>query len=106
MDVLRHIESKQLRDDIPDFAAGAYGKACGTELTGRPLPADPQLGRATADAARNIACSGDAAVVHDISEGGLAVAVAEVCIRSGVGARLDVDDWRVLFTEAPHRFFL
>jgi len=91
-------------DDTPDFAAGAYAKVCGAALSGRPLAADPEVGRAAVQAARDIACGGEAAVVHDLSEGGLAVAVAEICIKSGVGARLDVDDWRAVFTEAPHRF--
>ncbi len=91
-------------DDTPDFAGGAYAKVCGAVLSGRPLPADPEVGRAAVQAARDIACGGEAAVVHDLSEGGLAVAVAEICIKSGVGARLDVDDWRAVFTEAPHRF--
>jgi phosphoribosylformylglycinamidine synthase len=43
-------------------------------------------------------------VLHDLSAGGLAVALAEICIRSGVGASVEVTDWRELFTEAPHRF--
>jgi len=90
--------------DTPDFAGSALAKLSGAEPTGRPLPADPGVGRSAVEAARRIACSGDAAVVHDLSEGGLAVAVAEICIRSGIGARLDGSDWRVLFGEAPHRF--
>jgi phosphoribosylformylglycinamidine synthase len=42
-------------------------------------------------------------VLHDVSDGGLAVAVAEVCIASGVGAVIDVDDPVDLFGEDPHR---
>jgi phosphoribosylformylglycinamidine synthase II len=91
-------------DDSPDFAGSAFAEVAGAPLTGRPLSPDPQTGRAVVEAARLIASGGDAAVVHDVSEGGLAVAVAEICIRSGVGARLDIDDWKVLFGEAPHRF--
>jgi phosphoribosylformylglycinamidine synthase len=42
-------------------------------------------------------------VLHDVSDGGLAVAVAEVCIASGVGAQIDQDDTAFLFGEDPHR---
>jgi phosphoribosylformylglycinamidine synthase len=44
-----------------------------------------------------------APVLHDISDGGLAVAVAEVCIASGIGAILRDDDPGALFCEDPHR---
>ena len=43
-------------------------------------------------------------MLHDISDGGLAVAVAEVCIASGVGATITEDDPGRLFSEDPHRF--
>jgi phosphoribosylformylglycinamidine synthase len=43
-------------------------------------------------------------VLHDISGGGLAVAVAEICLASKVGAILHYTDWRHLFCEDPHRF--
>jgi phosphoribosylformylglycinamidine synthase subunit PurL len=41
--------------------------------------------------------------VHDISEGGLAVAIAESCIEGDIGARLTLDaaSDAVLFGEAP-----
>jgi phosphoribosylformylglycinamidine synthase subunit PurL len=46
---------------------------------------------------------GDLATVHDISEGGLTVALAESCIAGGLGARveLDVTDDAALFGEGP-----
>jgi phosphoribosylformylglycinamidine synthase len=39
-------------------------------------------------------------VLHDISEGGLAVALAEICIASGTGAAVDTPN---PFSEDPHR---
>jgi phosphoribosylformylglycinamidine synthase len=50
---------------------------------------------------------------HDLSEGGLAVAIAEMCINSGLGAGIFLEevsrennmfDYEVLFSESPTRF--
>ena len=43
-------------------------------------------------------------VLHDVSDGGLAVTIAEICIRLQTGVRLEVADWRCLFAEPPHTF--
>jgi len=40
---------------------------------------------------RDAVRGGDLATVHDVSEGGLAVTLAECCIEGGVGARVAVD---------------
>jgi phosphoribosylformylglycinamidine (FGAM) synthase-like enzyme len=47
--------------------------------------------------------SGDLPTAHDISEGGLACALAECCIAGGIGAkvRLDPTDEAAVFGEAP-----
>ncbi|MGH8943391.1 MAG: phosphoribosylformylglycinamidine synthase subunit PurL [Acidimicrobiia bacterium] len=71
------------------------------ELTGRPTPPDP-------DAAEHvIALAADLAhrvpVLHDISDGGLALAIAEVCIASQIGANVTESDNGRLFSEDPHR---
>ena len=42
--------------------------------------------------------------VHDVSAGGLAVALAEMAARAGEGCTLDVSDPAELFTELPSRF--
>ncbi len=42
--------------------------------------------------------------VHDVSGGGLAVALAEMAARAGEGCTLDVDDPAELFSELPSRF--
>jgi phosphoribosylformylglycinamidine synthase subunit PurL len=60
-----------------------------------------QAGALTAlrEAARN----GSLATVHDVADGGVAVALAECCIEGGIGARvaLPSDDDTALFGEAP-----
>jgi phosphoribosylformylglycinamidine synthase len=45
--------------------------------------------------------TGELATVHDISEGGLAVALAECCIEGGLGARVAGGDDTALFGEGP-----
>jgi phosphoribosylformylglycinamidine synthase len=90
------------RDDPTDFAGSAFARIVLGSEGGRPAPPDPEAGAAAV--ARAVTLAGWSPVLHDVSSGGLAVAVAEICIRSGVGAILAVDDWRELFDESPHRF--
>jgi phosphoribosylformylglycinamidine synthase len=45
--------------------------------------------------------AGGLATVHDLSEGGLAVALAECCIEGGLGARVAGGDDAALFGEGP-----
>ncbi len=46
--------------------------------------------------------SGEVPTAHDISEGGIACALAECCIEGGIGARVSIDDGEAaLFGEAP-----
>jgi phosphoribosylformylglycinamidine synthase subunit PurL len=54
-------------------------------------------------ALREAARNGSLATVHDVADGGVAVALAECCIEGGVGARvaLPSDDDTALFGEAP-----
>jgi phosphoribosylformylglycinamidine synthase subunit PurL len=44
--------------------------------------------------------------VHDVSSGGLAVALAEMAVAAGVGCTVAVDDGAELFTELPSRFVI
>jgi phosphoribosylformylglycinamidine synthase subunit PurL len=89
-------------EDAEDFAASAFARVVLGATGGRPAAPDPDAARAVVEAARFLA-DGVAPVVHDVSAGGLAVAVAEICIASGTGASLDPCDWRLLFSESPHR---
>ena len=86
-----------------DFAAGAYARVILGHLGGRPSPPNHDLGGRVIAAAADLAHAG-APVLHDVSHGGLGVAIAEICIRSSLGAELTVDDWPELFDESPHRF--
>ena len=67
------------------------------------LPAVDLAEQAAAlSALRSAVRAGDLATVHDSSEGGLAVALAECCIEGGVGATLRLDaDEVALFGEGP-----
>ena len=85
-----------------DNLAGSYVQRLAGVRGGRPTAADPEMGRRVVELAAELAHR--VPVLHDISDGGLAVAVAETCIASGVGATLEVTTFAHLFGEAPHRF--
>jgi phosphoribosylformylglycinamidine synthase len=85
-----------------DNLAGSYLQRLSGNTGGRPAPPDPAVGRRVIELAAELAHR--VPVLHDISDGGLAVAVAEICIASGVGAVLEVDGFARLFGEDPHRF--
>ncbi len=56
---------------------------------GAPPPVDLALERKTGDVVRGLIQSGQAKVVHDLSDGGLIVAAADMALASGVGVTLD-----------------
>ena len=77
---------------------GSEYQALYAEPAGRPAPLDLAAEAALVHALYESAplCS----LVHDVSEGGLAVCLAEAAIASGIGAELDLpDDPLVLFGE-------
>jgi phosphoribosylformylglycinamidine synthase len=84
-----------------DFAASAYATVVLDHLGGRPAPAD--LATAAALNRHAVRLAGVAPVLHDVSAGGVAVALAEICIRSEVGATIENGDWQLLLDEGPHR---
>jgi phosphoribosylformylglycinamidine synthase len=85
-----------------NLAGSAAQRVVHDDLTGRPTPADPQWATRVVDLAAKLAH--DVPVLHDISDGGLAVAVAEVCIASEIGAEIFEPEADLLFCEDPHRF--
>jgi phosphoribosylformylglycinamidine synthase II len=89
-------------EDHEDFAASAYNRVVLRHRRGRPGAPDPAMAVAVTEAAASLAST--VPVLHDVSSGGVAVALAEICIKSGVGVALDNGDWRCLLSEAPHRF--
>ncbi|MGH8914274.1 MAG: phosphoribosylformylglycinamidine synthase subunit PurL, partial [Acidimicrobiia bacterium] len=86
----------------PNLAGSAVQRVIHHELTGRPAAPDPDLAKEAIAIATGLAAR--VPVLHDISDGGLALAVAEICIASVVGATLIGDDLDLLFSEDPHRF--
>jgi phosphoribosylformylglycinamidine synthase subunit PurL len=61
---------------------------CGRE-EGAPPPVDLEAERRNGDFVRALIAEGVATAVHDVSDGGLLVAVAEMAMASGIGAELD-----------------
>lgn len=85
-----------------DNFAGSHLERLHGPAGGRPTAADPEVGLAVIDEAVRLAHV--APVLHDVSDGGLAVTIAEICIASGVGATIELGDTAELFGEDPHRF--
>jgi phosphoribosylformylglycinamidine synthase len=56
---------------------------------GAPPPVDLAAERAAGDLVRNLIGGGLLTSVHDVSDGGLLIALAEMAIASGIGARID-----------------
>ena len=86
----------------PNLSGSAAQRVLHATLTGRPTAPDPVVAKRVIATAAELAYS--VPVLHDISDGGLAVAVAEVCIAAGVGAAIVDMDTDLLFSEDPHRF--
>ena len=61
---------------------------CGRE-EGAPPPVDLLEERENGDFVRALILDGTASAAHDLSDGGLAVALAEMAMASGIGAALD-----------------
>ncbi len=95
-----------------DLLAGSrWAAGAGSRGTGRIIAPDPAAVASTAEAVRNLvngnAVPGAVLGVHDVAEGGIGLAVAEMAARSGVGATLArVPDHRTLFAESPGRAIL
>jgi phosphoribosylformylglycinamidine synthase len=87
----------------PSLVGSELAKLRGEPLAGA-LPS-PDLGelRALHAAVRQAVRSGALRSVHDVAEGGVAVALAECCIAGGIGARVDLDG-ALLFAEGPGAF--
>jgi phosphoribosylformylglycinamidine synthase len=91
----------------PSPAASELAKLRGERPDGPLPPLDLEALRVAHTAVREGVRSGALHSAHDIAEGGIAVALAECCALSGIGAeaRWD-DDAEALFGEAPGRAFL
>ncbi|HEX2154757.1 MAG TPA: phosphoribosylformylglycinamidine synthase subunit PurL [Acidimicrobiia bacterium] len=90
--------------DAVNLAGSAFEKVTFGHVGGRPAAADATMARKVIELAVRLVDQQLSPCLHDVSEGGLAVTVAEMAIASGVGVSIDYDDWRQLFSEDPHRF--
>ena len=77
-------------------------------LVGGSVPtADPSTAAPTFALVHRLIVAGLVRSCHDLSEGGLAVALAEMAMAGGLGARVEVEGGAVaLFSESPSRFVL
>jgi phosphoribosylformylglycinamidine synthase len=103
-----------------DDADGSRLVLVGTTKREGPGAAVPRVDLASArpvhEAVAAAIASGRVRACHDLSEGGLGVAVAEMCIAGGLGATLHLpavpredgleDDLAVLFSESAPRYLL
>ena len=84
-----------------DFAGSAYDRIINANMGGRPSDVDGDVARRVIAATATLAY--EIPVLHDISTGGLAVALAEIAFASGVGFQLDDLPHSALFDETPLR---
>jgi phosphoribosylformylglycinamidine synthase len=96
--------------DLTRFGGTQYAKVVLNDLWGLPPALDLDYEKRVQAAVRDIVSEGLAESAHDVSDGGLAVAIAESCFGAGVGAEIDVDsDLRPecsLFHEGPSRIVI
>jgi phosphoribosylformylglycinamidine synthase len=91
-----------------EFGASMYlRELCGRE-DGAPPPVDLALERKTGDLVRGLIQDGALRTVHDLSDGGLAAALCEVCLASNLGCelRLEGQAWVQLFAEDQARYLV
>jgi phosphoribosylformylglycinamidine synthase len=75
-----------------ELGASMYLRECLGREDGAPPPVDLTVERRNGDFVRNLIQSGQASVVHDLSDGGLIAAVAEMALAGKVGAQLLADE--------------
>jgi phosphoribosylformylglycinamidine synthase len=88
-----------------ELGGSAWARAAHGHLGGRPPRVDLEAERALAAVLIAAAAGGLLAAAHDLSDGGLAVALAESCLRGGLGCRVALpgDPFTHLFSESAAR---
>ncbi len=87
----------------------AWLRQCAGREDGPPPPVDLLMEKARGDFVRAAIRSGYATACHDLSDGGLAVALAELCMACGLGARLELESdfaHAALFGEDQARYLM
>jgi phosphoribosylformylglycinamidine synthase II len=97
------------RPDLIQFGGTQYAKQVLKKIWGLPPALDMDYEKRVQQAIREIVTSGLVESAHDVSDGGLAVAIAE-CTFGGVGAKIEID-WEIrpeflLFHEGPSRILV
>jgi phosphoribosylformylglycinamidine synthase II len=96
--------------DAPSLLASELAKLRGEPLPDGLAPIDIASVVKTLDTIRAAARTGSLSSIHDISEGGLLVAIAESCLAGSIGAALDLGDvddiWTTLFGERSGGFLV
>jgi phosphoribosylformylglycinamidine synthase subunit PurL len=89
----------------PEFGGSAWAHVCHGHLGGRPPRPDLDAERRLAALLAAAVAAGLLSAAHDLSDGGLAVALAESCLRGGTGCtvRLPGDPFTALFSESAGR---
>ena len=88
-----------------EFGGSAWAQVVHDHVGGRPPRVDLAAEQALAGVLADAAAAGLLDAAHDLSDGGLAVALAESCLRGGHGARVTLpgDPFTALFSESAAR---
>jgi phosphoribosylformylglycinamidine synthase len=88
-----------------DFGGSAWAWAVHGHLGGRPPTVDLAAEQALASVLAAAAAGGLLTAAHDLSDGGLGVALAECCVSGAAGCRVSLpgDPFTMLFSESPAR---
>jgi phosphoribosylformylglycinamidine synthase len=96
-----------LGDTRPEFSGSEWAWVVHEHLGGTPPAVDLAAEKRLAGLLADAAVGGHIGAAHDLSDGGLAQALAESCLRYGHGAALllpdDVDPFTLLFSESTAR---
>ena len=94
-------------DERLGLAGSSFLQVCHGLCTGRPPRTDLELEQTVQQALRSGIRAGQISAAHDVSDGGLLVAVAEMAVAAGCGAQLSVPSAgrleRLLFAEGGAR---
>ncbi len=88
-----------------EFGGSAWAHVLHAHLGGRPPAPDLPSERRLATLIAQAAAAGLLSAAHDLSDGGLAIALAESCLSGGRGCRVSLngDPFAGLFSESPAR---
>ncbi|MBJ7413699.1 MAG: phosphoribosylformylglycinamidine synthase II, partial [Phenylobacterium sp.] len=91
-----------------ELGASMYLREIAGREDGAPPPVDLALERKTGDVVRGLIQAGQLHTVHDLSDGGLAAALCEMCLASNIGCdlRLEGVPWVTLFAEDQARYLV